>query len=245
MWWEGECRRLFLSCPHLADSRVLWHHVKFRLEGKKGEKEEGFYRSTWPTHCKVPRMKACHVIFAIEKFPPKSRLLATVTKINYLIPQLDIFILFIYFAESKEDVKRFLKAIREDFLSTVNSKESGLEDILVQNGVLNCDSDVESLRHYPTRKDESRCLYFSRPLTFFPFPCCLPRIQSSVHPIEQTMRNILDLISSTVLCVLLTRSPSTFHSVWYSCFHDEFIQNLSNKMSVGQHDMLKCEWVCT
>ncbi|XP_025102185.1 uncharacterized protein LOC112568888 [Pomacea canaliculata] len=61
--------------------------------------------------------------------------------------------------KSKEDVKRFLNAIRTDFLSTVNSKESGLEDILVQNGVLNCDSDVESLRHYPTRKDESRRLW--------------------------------------------------------------------------------------
>lgn len=65
-------------------------------------------------------------------------------------------------SETKADVRRFLDGIRKEFLSSVNVDESGLMDELVQTGVLNYDSDVESLRcRYSVRKDKARFVYFT------------------------------------------------------------------------------------
>lgn len=62
-----------------------------------------------------------------------------------------------FFPETKCDVAHFLEAIREGFCSSVNLTESGLEDSLIQNGVLKDDSDVESLYHnHSSRKDKTR-----------------------------------------------------------------------------------------
>lgn len=62
-----------------------------------------------------------------------------------------------FFPETKRDVAHFLEAIREGFCSSVNLRESGLEDSLIQNGVLKDDSDVESLYHnHSSRKDKTR-----------------------------------------------------------------------------------------
>ncbi|XP_025102788.1 uncharacterized protein LOC112569263 [Pomacea canaliculata] len=63
--------------------------------------------------------------------------------------------------KTKCDVAHFLEAIREGFCSSVNLRESGLEDSLIQNGVLKDDSDVESLYHnHSSRKDKTRRLWF-------------------------------------------------------------------------------------
>lgn len=67
-----------------------------------------------------------------------------------------------FVSETKADVRRFLDGIRKEFLSSVNVDESGLMDELVQTGVLNYDSDVESLRcKYSVRKDKARFVYFT------------------------------------------------------------------------------------
>ena len=51
----------------------------------------------------------------------------------------------------------FLQAIRQEFVSKVDPLESGLQDILIQRGVLT-ETDNESLGggHLPTRGEKAR-----------------------------------------------------------------------------------------
>lgn len=64
-------------------------------------------------------------------------------------------------AESEANVQEFLNAIHKDFVSTVDPLESGLQDRLIQCGLLT-NTDHESLKggHYPTREEKARLVCY-------------------------------------------------------------------------------------